>query len=536
MLKQRNLPGQRNLLKQWNSLAQQNFIDKAISYFSPVTAAKRMRARAAMELFNSYNGASKKRRSLKQWITRGNDADTDILDDLPTLRDRSRDLCRNNPLAGGALKTKLTHVVGTGFRLQARIDRTVLNLTDEEADKIEAAIQREWRLFFDSRECDIARTLTGTALTRMAYHQAKENGDVFILLPRKKIKGVVYDLKLQIIEADRVCNKDNVQDTSLLAGGIKKDKFGAPVEYHILKTHPGSLSKAAVQEKWQVRKAFGEKTGLRNVIHLYNPTRPGQSRGVPDLSNVIELFKQLGRYSEAEIMAAVVSGMFTVFIETETGAGGFDYSNLGDETGSSGDDKDYKLGNGLMVELAAGEKIHDSNPGRPNASFDAFVLAILRQIGVGLEIPFEILIKHFTSSYSAARASLLEFWKYVLTERLWLTENFVKPVYEIWMWEAVAKGRISAPGFFADPVIRAAWLGAQFVGPSKGQIDELKEVNAARARLESRLTTLEQETAAMNGGDWEKNHIQQVKERKKQLADGLIEKQTKENNNGNTTQ
>lgn len=512
----------------------QNFIDKAISFFSPVHAAKRMRARAAMELFNSYNGASKKRRSLKQWITKGNDADTDILDDLPTLRERSRDLVRNNPLASGALKTKLTHIVGTGLRLQSRLDRSVLNLTDEEADKREAAIQREWRLFFDSKECDIARTLTGTALTRMAYQQVKENGDVFILFPRQKVKGVAYDLKLQIIEADRVCNKDNTPDTPMLAGGIKKDEFGAPVEYHILKTHPGSLSGAASREKWQVRKAFGAKTGLRQIVHLYNPTRPGQTRGVPDLSNVIELFKQLGRYSEAEVMAAVVSGMFTVFIETETGAGGFDYSNLGEETGSStNDDKDYKLGNGLMVELAAGEKIHDSNPGRPNSGFDAFVLAILRQIGVGLEIPFEILIKHFTASYSAARASLLEFWKYVLTERMWLTENFLKPVYEIWMWEAVAKGRISAPGFFSDPAIRSAWLEAQFIGPSKGQIDELKEVKAARERLDIKLTTLEQETASMNGGDWEKNHVQQVKERKKQITDGLIEDQIKESKNGN---
>ena len=149
----------------------------------------------------------------------------------------------------------------------------------------------------------------------------------------------------------------------------------------------------------------------------------------------------------------------------------------------------------------------------------------MRQIGVGLEIPFEILIKHFTASYSAARAALLEFWKYVVTERQWLTDNFLKPVYEVWLYEAIVTGRIAAPGFFADPSIKAAYLGAVFVGQSKGQIDELKDVKAAKERLAAKLTTLEQETTEMTGGDWEKNHIQQVKERQKQLDDGLIQEE-----------
>ncbi|RLB89184.1 MAG: hypothetical protein DRH26_12085 [Deltaproteobacteria bacterium] len=118
---------------------------------------------------------------------------------------------------------------------------------------------------------------------------------------------------------------------------------------------------------------------------------------------------------------------------------------------------------------------------------------------------------------------------------MWLTDNFLKPVYEVWMWEAVSSGRIAAPGFFADPGLRAAYLGAMFVGPSKGQIDEKKEVEAAKLRLDTHLTTLEQETVAMNGGDWEKNHMQQVKERKKQMDDGLInEPDLEDNNNGNT--
>lgn len=518
-----------------NAAKPANFLDKAISFFSPVVAARRARARLALSVFNSYDGADKGRRALKEWKTFGNDADADILDDLSTLRENSRDLVRNNPIATGAIKTKVTSVVGTGLRLQSRIDRDALRLTDGQADAWEAKTEREWRLFWDSKNCDVTRTLNGFGLTRQVYQQAKENGDVFILLPRVTRPGVPYELALQVIEADRVCNPDGVADSETLAGGIKKDKHGAPLKYYILKHHPGNKYIQATEE-WETRPAFGQKTGIRNVIHLYNPTRPGQTRGVPDLAPVIEALKQLGRYTEAEIMAAVISGMFTVFIETETGEGVFDYTNLANETGQKSSDRDLKMGNGVIMELARGEKVHDSNPGRPNTAFDQFVLAILRQVGVALEIPFEILTKHFVSSYSASRAALLELWKYVLTERQWLADNFLKLVYEVWMYEAVAAGRVVAPGFLADPGIRAAYLEGDFIGPAKGQLDELKEVKAAQARVDGGFSTISLETTELTGGDWEKNHKQRVKENTRRLDDGLIVPETEETEDQQTNE
>ena len=516
--------------------AKMNLIDKAVSFFSPTAGAKRLRSRIALEVFAGYDGASKSRRSLKEWMPGGNDADSDILPDLETLRERSRDLIRNNPLAAGAIKTKVTNVIGTGLRLQSRIDRDFLNLNEDQADAWEKVAEREWRLYWESKDCDITRTLNGHGITRMVYQQSKENGDVFVLLPTKTVTGFPYSRRLQVIEADRVCNADDTGDTDTLAGGIEKDKHGAPEWYHVLEQHPGAVA-ASITRTWRKIPAFGKKTGLRNVIHLYNQTRPGQSRGVPDLAAVIEPLKQLGRYTDAEVMAAVISGMFTVFIKTDTGDG-FDYSNLAVETGQSSSDKDLKLGNGLIMELAAGEDVHDSNPGRPNTAFDPFVQAILRQVGAALEIPFEILIKHFTASYSAARAALLEMWKYVMSERRWLSDNFLKIVYEVWMYEAVTSGRIVAPGFLADPGIRAAYLGCEFVGPAKGQIDELKEVKAAKERLSEGLSTLADETAELTGKDWEKNHPQQVKEHNRRLEDGLITPtmEAVEENNGNTVE
>jgi len=191
-------------------------VDRVISYFSPESGKQRLKARAQMQLFSSYAGASKTRRSVKEWNPGGNDADSDILPDLQTLRDRSRDLCRNNPLAGGAIKTKITNVVGSGIRLRSNIDHVALGMTEDQADEWEAKTEREWRLFFESKEADAARTLTGHDIVRQVYRQSKENGDVFVLLPRIQRKSVIYSLKLQVIEADRVCNPDHSQDTETL--------------------------------------------------------------------------------------------------------------------------------------------------------------------------------------------------------------------------------------------------------------------------------------------------------------------------------
>ncbi len=141
---------------------------------------------------------------------------------------------------------------------------------------------------------------------------------------------------------------------------------------------------------------------------------------------------------------------------------------------------------------------------------------------MGLELPYEVLIKHYTSSYSAARAALLEAWAFFRCRRDWLATDLCQPIYETWMDEAVARGRIDAPGFFDDPMLRHAWLGSQWVGDGPGAIDPLKEVGAARERVELGISTLAEETMLHDGGDWETKHAQRVKEHKLRQDGGLV--------------
>lgn len=485
---------------------EENIIDKAIKFVAPVYASKRYRARLAMAVANSYIGASKSRRSVKEWSTSSGDADADITKDLPVLRERSRDLARNAPLASGAISTCVTNVVGTGLKLQSRIDRETLKMSDEKAAEWESKTEKEFRLWAESRECDRSREMNFHTIQEVAFRQQLENGEIFTLLPRIKRSGSPYDLKLHMVEADRVCNERNQKNTATLVEGIEKDENGAPLRYHILNQHPGSSNIDYKNYKWIKIDAFGAKTGLPNVIHLKRITRPGQTRGVPYLAPVIEPLKQLDRYAEAEVMAAVISAMFTVFIKTEKGEfPGFDTTAMGEETGASSTDTDLKLASGAIIGLNKGESIESANPMRPNSAFEPFVTAILEQIGTALEIPYEIIVRHFSSSYSASRAALLEAWRFFKGRRFWLAANFCQPIYEVFLWDAIASGRLAAPGFFNDYMVRKAYCGALWQGDAPGYIDPAKDIRAAKERLELKISTLDEETALITGGDMEKN-------------------------------
>jgi lambda family phage portal protein len=496
----------------------ENLLDRVVRWFDPIQGARRFRARALSAIVGGYTGASRSRRSMQQWQTRGNDPDTDILFDLPTLRERSRDLIRNEPIATGAVAGVVTNVVGSGLRMQSRIDRAALAMSDAEADAWESNTEREWQLFSESQECDAARTLNFYGIQDLVFRSVLESGDCFVLTPMFRRPGSPYQTRLQVIEADRVSNKDNKIDSETMAGGVERDSNGAPTAYHILTRHPGSL--LPIKREWNTIPAFGAKTGRRNVIHLFRMLRPGQTRGVPYLAPVIEMIKQLGRYSQAEVDAAVISSFFTVFVKSETGEM-FGPMGPTSETGASTSDEDIKLASGAVVGLAPGESIETADPKRPNTAFDPFMVAVLRQIGVALEIPFEVLVKHFTASYSAARAALLEAWKFFNSRRQWLADNFCKSVYEIWMMEAVVTGRIKAPGFLSDPLLRKAYLGSEWVGPARGMINEVNEVDAAVTRINEGLSTRDKETAELTGGDWETNHRQLVKEKRMRQTDGL---------------
>ena len=505
-----------------------NLLDRAIAALAPEYAVRRQRARMQLALVGGYAGARRNKPGLAGWSSAATDAESDINPDLPELRARTRDLARNSPLAGGAIGTTVTNVVGTGLSLCPEPSRAALGLSEEQAQAWQTQVQAEWSMWAETAACDCTRVQTFYGLQALAFRAALESGDVFCLLPNvPRTDGMPYRLALQLIEADRVCNPNYSADSDTVSAGVELGAFGQAVAYHVARRHPGNLRTRADQQ-WQRVPVTGAATGRRGVIHLFDRRRPGQVRGVPMLAPVIEPLKQLARYTEAELQAAVISGMFAIFIKMDPDAfhGLLDDDGrkayLGAATQWDGTLSGATLdGAGKAVNLLPGEEVSSANPGRPNEQFDPFVQAIIRQVGVALEIPFEVLVKHFTASYSAARAALLDAWKFFRGRRDWLAMQFCQPVYETWLAEAVASGRIAAPGFFADPAIRHAWCQAKWIGDGPGSIDPAKEVAAARERVEMGISTLAAESILHDGGDWRSKHEQRVIEERARRDAGL---------------
>lgn len=461
----------------------------------------------------AYAAASSKN-SLASWATSSADADADLLEELPVIRDRSQDMYRNSAVARGVIKRKVSGAIGSGLVMRSTIDRQLLAMDADQAREWEDAAEREFRLWSDSRECDFARRLAFNEIQQLAFTSQKVRGDCFVIMSWIPRKDVPYDLRLQLIEADRVSNPNNMPDDEKIAGGIERDADGVPVAIHVQKTHPGSRYLNVVQE-WKRISIFGEQTGRRQVLHLMEFERIDQSRGEPSLAPVIETLKQLTRYSEAELSAAVINALLTVFIkrplESDGGLNGQMVEYTDDEK-RQWQKRMLQLGAGSWVEGKPGEELQIITANRPSAQFDPFFNSCLKQIGIGLGVPFEVLSLVFQSSYSASRAALLEFGKEMKIVRAWLRNNLCQMVYEEFLTEAVVKGRLHAPGFLDDPIIRAAYCRAEWMGPSVGQIDPVKEVTASIMKVVAGFSTMGRESAELTGSDFEQNAYTRAEE------------------------
>lgn len=517
-----------------------NIIDKFVEAVNPSAALRRQNDRIKLELIRSFknsgydeSGASRNKNSMRGWLASSKSPQEDIDRNIPILRQRSRSLYMSAPLAVSAIKTNRTNIVGEGLRLKSTIDAAFLRMTPEVAAEWQRNTEREFELWADSKFCDSTRVNNFYEIQQVACLSWLMNGDACALVEYERpTPAFPYGLRVHLIEADRVSTPHtsgtavNLYATESTTGnrifnGVEVTDAGRVVAYHICSTYPNSQLRAA--KKWQRVKAFGDKTGTPNVLMIFEAERAEQYRGVPYLAPVIESLKQLTRYGEAEMMAAVINGFFTVFITSEGNTGEMGFTGvLDDEDRVSDDDLNYELGPGMVNVLKPGEKIDIADSKRPSSNFDAFTTALAKYVGAALEIPVELLIKSFNSSYSASRAALLEAWKAFRMKRKWLAADFCQPLYEIFLTEAIANGRIKAPGFFLDPAIKKAYCRAQWNGPAPGMLDPVKEATAAEKRIAIGVSTRQRESIEMTGTDFDANVAQLARENQLMKEAGLV--------------
>ena len=494
-------------------------LDQALLPLAPQRVAARLKARMQVQALSALGqsgltpsaisgsedftgGGTPPNTGLRWWRPWSRDAAGDTLRDLSTRRAQARELVQDNPIAAGALQTVVDRVVGTGLALVPMPDRRALGWSAEQAEAWKRQVQTEFAVWADSRHCTMEGTQNFYERQALTLRTALESGDAFTVLPDAQSPGQPYRLRLQLLEADRVGNPMGRPDTVTEAGGVRFGTGGAPLSCHIYRMHPGAALTGGRDRFAGEWVDFAGPSGRLRVLHHLRHMRPGQPRGVPWLKPVVSTLKQIGRYTEAEIQAAVVSAFLTLVIETAD-AGPSPAPVFGateeDVAAAAGE---IAMGPGAVIGLAKGEKANVVNPQRPNPAFEPFVAALFTQVGMALGVPHELLTKRFNASYSASKAALLDAWVFFRGMRAWIAASLCQPAYETWMAEAVIRGRITAPGFFADPLMRWAYTRAAWHGDSPGSINPKDEVAAYVAAIDARLMSRERAEWELGGTDW----------------------------------
>ncbi len=467
---------------------------------------------------NAFNAAALDDPALGAWYPSAGSADADLINALPTITPSARDLVRNNSIASGAVQTLKDNVVGHQLRLSSQPKYRLLGWDKDQASTWSTNVEDQFYTWADTTECDAARSQKFLGLTIQSFAGAMMNGDAFALVMWLPRPDGSWSTRLQTIESDRVATPPWLTNDNTIHGGVKIDQYNAPVGYWIQKQHPGEdyLTYSADQSNWEYVPTF-TPWGRRRVIHLFDKERSGQSRGKSVFASVMREFKMAGDYLGHELQAAMLNAMIAIMIETDLPPDavaelfGSDVSTSSYYQSAADSINKRKMSGGTYQVVPAGFKASDATAGRPNTAFDGFMEAIMRHMSAGLNMPYELLLKDFSkTNYSSARAALIEAWRYFHSKRKWLQDQWIDPIYECWMEEAINLERVEAPGYYEQ---KHSFLSNRWVFSGRGSIDPVKDAKAADLRLGMTHTT-QQEECAVLGVDYEEVQEQRVRELK----------------------
>jgi len=408
------------------------------------------------------------------------------------LRMRARYEVANNSYAKGIVQTLANYVIGTGPRLQMisgdpKVDRTI-----------------ETEFAHWARAVNLAAKLRTMRMARTT------NGEAFAVVADNPRLGTPVQCDLQLREADQVTApnmpifKDNAVD------GITFDRYGNPVVYHVLKRHPGDMRSGAVP-------GFDyERIPARHVIHYFKPDRPGQHRGIPEITPALPLFAQLRRYTLAVIAAAETAADFAAVLYSEIPAQG--------EPASDVEPMDeIELQQRMATVLPEGWKLGQIKSEQPATTYIEFKDAILNEIARCLDIPFNVAALNSSSyNYASGRLDHQAFFKSIFIDQQFTEATVLDRILAAWLDEAVL-----IENYLPQAArMRNARLPHQWFWDGYEHVDPAKEAVAQEKRLKNNTTTLAIEFARQ-GRDWEVELRQRAKEKQLMRELGLTQEEAK---------
>lgn len=491
-----------------------NWFEQAIGFLSPKWAYQRQQYASAASIlkrsqFSTYRGAEKSRLR-NDWLVSGGSADADLLDDMPTLRERSRDLDRNDPWARSVYSTIAVNAIGTGLVPQSKVSPEDVQASPDLVRTWQRATERIWREHMP--HLDLQQRVNGYIKQVLLFRAVIQSGDVIDLPVRVKPGGHrVLGLTTEMVEGDRLRTPPGLssEDRASVRDGVKINTIGTPQGYWIAQSHPGDqylpgVRIPATQQDYTyypARNALGQP----NLYHLFWSLRPGQNRGEPWLAPALSLFKDLGDFMEAKIVAERVGACFGLVIKKTNPLGA-----MASNTTQQGSQRWETVEPGTVNYLDPNEDITAFSPDLKGTDLDQFTQVFIRQMGAAIGLPYELITKDFTkTTWHSARASLLETWRFFKLYQAWFAAAYLQPMWEAVQMEAWSRGLLPNVDLLGPN--RAAWLRARWVPPGRGYIDPTREIQASLEAIQGGLSTYSDELA-QQGKDWEEVFEQEQRE------------------------
>jgi len=414
-----------------------------------------------------YEGATAGRRA-HGWYAASTDANVELMGALIWLRNRSRDLVRNNPYAARAIEELAGNVVGTGIVPKAKTGNA----------GIDALIDAEWPYFAEA--CDAPQRLDFYGMQTLTVRTMAESGEAIVRFrPRLVDSGLRIPLQLQMLEADFL---DQARTMGLVNGhvmeGVQFDEAGHRVAYWLFSYHPGGV--LILNPRGGI---ISQPVPADQIMHVYRVLRPGQVRGVPWLTPVMMALRDLDDYCDAERVRKKIEACVAAFVTQPEGVDGDPMGIAGKDPWSGVQVETFQPG---MVEyLKPGQDVKFNNP--PAAGgYREYKMTELQGIMAGIGLPYELGTGDMSQvNYSSWRGGMLGFRNTVENYR-WLTliPLFCMPVWRRFIDVLVLQGRIPASVVKDDRInLRTVqWTAPRFesVDPVKDAEGVLKDVRMGR--------------------------------------------------------
>jgi len=503
----------------------------------------------------AYDGASRFSRDLATWAPPIRSVNQDILEDKDTIDGRTRDTMRNDAFVSSGNSIRKDNIVGDMFLLNAKPAFKVLRLDEKWAEEFQEEVEEKFTLIAESPDnwLDASRQNTLTSLVRMVIGIHLMSGEVLASVEWMKKDGVrPCRTAIQMIDLDRLGNPSFQPPTKFLQGGVYRDRFGAPLGYWTRNAHPSEYMNADVFD-WTFTRAR-LPWGRLQMIHIFEQFRPDQVRGISEMVSTLKELRVTKRFRDIVLQNAVVNATYAASIESDLpseavfaalGGGDVSEGNIAAAIQSYAGGylsaineyartaKNLQLDGVKIPHLFPGSKLQLRPAGQGGPLGTEFEQSLLRYIAAGLGVSYEQLSRDYSqTNYSSVRAAMNETYKSMQALKRLVADRFATHVYRLWLEEAIGTGIITsmprnAPAFW-DGLNRDAYGQCSWIGASRGQIDELKETQAAVLRGKYNLSTDEAELGRL-GQDWRQVYRQRAREKKMRDELGIEVQQGSDN-------